>query len=50
MWEAIELMMGGTDESKENIYDFLISRYEAFKSRPGESISQVYVEQQKYLL
>lgn len=42
MCDTIELLMEGIGEVKENIYDKLILRYEAFKSKPGESISQVY--------
>ena len=42
MWDAVEALMEGSEEAKENMYDLLISRYEAFKSIPGEPISQIY--------
>ncbi|XP_017246111.1 uncharacterized protein LOC108217742 [Daucus carota subsp. sativus] len=39
MWDTIELIMVGTQEYQ---LDILTSRYEAFKSLPGESITQVF--------
>ena len=42
MWDTIELLMEGTTEVKENRLDILTSQYEAFKSLPGENISQVF--------
>ena len=40
MWDTIELLMEETTEVKENRLDILTSQYEAFKSLPGESITQ----------
>ena len=42
MWDTIETIMEGTEEVRENRNDILTSRYEAFKSLPGETITQVY--------
>lgn len=42
MWDSIEKIMEGTPEVQENRLDILTSQYEAFKSLPGENITQVY--------
>ena len=42
MWSTIGMIMEGTEEVRENRLDILTSQYEAFKSLPGESITQVY--------
>ena len=42
MWDTIELLMEGTAEVKENRLDILTSQYEAFKSFPGEIVSQLF--------
>ena len=42
MWDTIELLMEGTAEVKENRLDILTSQYEAFKSFPGETVSQLF--------
>ncbi|XP_063942844.1 uncharacterized protein LOC135150464 [Daucus carota subsp. sativus] len=42
MWDAIEALMEGSEEVRENIYDMLIARYEAFKAIPGGNFSQIY--------
>ena len=42
MWDTVELIMEGTDEVKENRLDILTSQYEAFKSLPAETITQVF--------
>lgn len=42
MWDAVEALMEGSEEVRENRYDMLIARYEAFKALPGENISQIY--------
>ena len=49
MWDTIELLMEGTAEVKENRLDILTSQYEAFKSLPGENISQVFERYNKLL-
>ena len=49
MWDTIELLMEGTYEVKENRLDILTSQYEAFKSLPGESITQVFERYNKLL-
>ena len=49
MWDTIELLMEGTTEVKENRLDILTSQYEAFKSLPGESITQVFERYNKLL-
>ena len=49
MWDTIELLMEGTVEVKENRMDILTSQYEAFKSLPGESITQVFERYDKLL-
>ena len=49
MWDTIELLMEGTSEVKENRLDILTSHYEAFKSLPGESITQVFERYNKLL-
>ena len=49
MWDTIELIMEGTEEVRENRVDILTSRYEAFKSNPGESITQVFERYNKLL-
>ena len=49
MWDTIELLMEGTAEVKENRVDILTSQYEAFKSLPGENISQVFERYNKLL-
>ena len=49
MWNTIELLMEGTAEVKENRLDILTSQYEAFKSLPGENISQVFERYKKLL-
>ena len=49
MWDTIELLMEGTTEVKENRLDILTSQYEAFKSLPGENISQVFERYNKLL-
>ena len=41
LWDTIELIMEGTEEVKENQLDILMSPYEAFKSLPTETITQV---------
>ena len=42
MWDTIELIMEGNNEVRENWLDILTSQYEAFKSLPVETITQVY--------
>ncbi|MGI4673377.1 hypothetical protein ACR2XN_28335 [Klebsiella pneumoniae] len=42
MWDSIQMIMEGTPEVQENRLDILTSEYEAFKSRPGENITQLY--------
>lgn len=42
MWDTIVLIMEGTEEVKEKRLDILTSRYEAFESLPGETITQVF--------
>ena len=42
MWDTVELIMEGTEEVKENRLDILTSQYEAFKSLPAETITQVF--------
>ena len=49
MWDTIQLIMEGTEEVKENRLDILTSQYEAFKSNPGESISNVFERFNKIL-
>lgn len=49
MWDTIELIMEGTEEVRENRVDILRSRYEAFKSIPGETITQVFERFNKLL-
>ena len=49
MWDTIELLMEGTAEVKENMMDILTSQYEAFKSLPGENITQVFARYNKLL-
>ena len=49
MWDAIELLMEGTTEVKENRLDILTSQYEAFKYLPGESTTQVFKRYNKLL-
>ena len=49
MWDTIELLMEGTAEVKENRLDILTSQYEAFKSLPGENITQVFERYNKLL-
>jgi hypothetical protein len=49
MWDTIELLMEGTAEVRENRLDILTSQYEAFKSLPGESITQVFERFSKLL-
>ena len=41
--------MEGTAEVKENRLDILIFQYEAFKSLPGENITQVFERYNKLL-
>ena len=49
MWDTIELLMEGTAEVKENRLDIMTSQYEAFKSLPGENVSQVFERYKKLL-
>ena len=42
MWDVVKALMEGSKEVRENIYDLLIARYEAFKAIPRENISQIY--------
>ena len=42
MWDTIGMIMEGTEEVRENRLDILTSLYEAFKSLPGESVTQVF--------
>ena len=42
MWDTIEALMEESEEVRENRYDMLIARYEAFQAIPGENISQIY--------
>ena len=49
MWDTIELLMEGITEVKENRLDILTSQYEAFKSLPRESITQVFERYNKLL-
>ena len=42
MWDAVEALMEGSEEVRENMYYLLIAKYEAFKAIPGENISQIY--------
>ena len=49
MWDTIELLMEGTAEVKEKRLDILTSQYEAFKSLPGENITQVFERYNKLL-
>ncbi|XP_074327614.1 uncharacterized protein LOC141665528 [Apium graveolens] len=49
MWETIELLMEGTEDVRQNRLDILTSQYEAFKSLPGESITQVFERLNKLL-
>ncbi|XP_074328193.1 uncharacterized protein LOC141666092 [Apium graveolens] len=49
MWETIELLMEGTEDVRQNQLDILTSQYEAFKSLPGESITQVFERPNKLL-
>ena len=42
MWDTIGMIMEGTEEVRENRLDILTSQYEAFKSLPGESVTQVF--------
>ena len=49
MWDTIESLMEGTVEVKENRLDILTSQYEAFKSLPGENITQVFEKYDKLL-
>ena len=49
IWDTIELLMEGTSEVKENRLDVLTSQYEAFKSLPGESITQIFEMYNKLL-
>ncbi|XP_074336261.1 uncharacterized protein LOC141673416 [Apium graveolens] len=49
MWETIELLMEGTEYVRQNRLDILTSQYEAFKSLPGESITQVFERLNKLL-
>ena len=49
MWDTIKLLMEGTSEVKENRSEILTSQYEAFKSLPGESITQVFERYNKLM-
>ena len=49
MLDTIELLMEGTAEVKKNRLDILTSQYEAFKSLPGENITQVFEGYNKLL-
>ncbi|XP_074324000.1 uncharacterized protein LOC141660919 [Apium graveolens] len=49
MWETIELIIEGTEDVKQNRLDILTLQYEAFKSLPGESITQVFERMNKLL-
>ena len=42
MWDTVEALMEGSEEVRENRYDMLIARYEAFQAIPGGNISQIY--------
>ena len=42
MEHTIGMIMEGTEEVRENRLDILTSQYEAFKSLPGESVTQVF--------
>ncbi|XP_074347231.1 uncharacterized protein LOC141686069 [Apium graveolens] len=49
MWETIKLLMEGTEDVRQNRLDILTSQYEAFKSLPRESITQVFERLNKLL-
>ena len=49
MWDTIKLLIKGTAKVKENRLDILTSQYEAFKSLPGENITQVFERYNKLL-
>ena len=49
MWDTINLIMEGTEDVQENRLDILTSQYEAFRSQPGESITQVFERYTKLL-
>ncbi|XP_074342639.1 uncharacterized protein LOC141680265 [Apium graveolens] len=49
MWETIEFLMEGTKDVRQNRPDILTSQYEALKSLPGESITQVFERLNKLL-
>lgn len=49
MWDTVEMIMEGTEEVQENRLDILTSQYEAFKSLPGESVTQVFERFNKLL-
>ncbi|KAK1360161.1 hypothetical protein POM88_044635 [Heracleum sosnowskyi] len=49
MWDTINLIMEGTEDVQENRLDILTSQYEAFRSLPGESITQVFEKYTKLL-
>ncbi|XP_074360999.1 uncharacterized protein LOC141701209 [Apium graveolens] len=49
MWETIEFLMEGTEDVTQNRLDILTSQYEAFKSLPEESITQVFERLNKLL-
>ncbi|XP_074346613.1 uncharacterized protein LOC141685410 [Apium graveolens] len=49
IWETIKLLMEETEDVKQNRLDILTSQYEAFKSFPGESITQIFERLNKLL-
>ncbi|XP_074342515.1 uncharacterized protein LOC141680098 [Apium graveolens] len=49
IWETIQLLMEGTEDVRQNRLYILTSQYEAFKSLPGESITQVFERLNKLL-
>ena len=49
MWDIVELIMEGTYEVKENRLDILTYQYEAFKSLPAKTITQVFLPYNRLL-
>ena len=42
MCDALKALMEGSEEVRENRYNLLMAKYEAFKAIPGENNSQIY--------
>ena len=41
IWKTIEIIYEGTEEVRENHLEIPTSAYEAFKSNPGEGVSEL---------